>query len=434
MVQRPRPLSIKERRLVELVVASGCSARADLARDSGMTEASVSRLISGLVELGILREEPDRQGKAGQPRRLLSIPSGAFFGAGLTFSLRRMEVALIDLAGNLIAREVVDITRRSARDVAEAAHACILQMRRRYAVGHDRLVGIGAAVPGNFGTFRELIRAHRFFLEFDEDRASRAFSSAFDVPVFIENDGSAAALGEYFFGRGEGDGDSIFFIHIGHGVGGGAVLDGRLFRGVHGNACLPGVLFPYGRPRPSGQDLFEYLARHGILIDDFDALAALPAAARHHVDAWVQRAATQLRHAARVATGFFDPSIVIIGGRLPAAVNARLVASILAQPIEGPSRGLPAAPVRASELGPLAGAIGAACIPLFATFFSGSAWDAGSPYPNALPERTAPRRQTGRRDGDGPPRPSSPPAWRRDEPGGSTRFQLADSGPSEPPD
>lgn len=375
-------LSLNERRLIDLVAAHGTIARVDLAQHSGMTGASVTRLIARLLEIGIFNEVPDRRGASGQPKRLLSLNAGAFFAGGLTFSLKRMEIAILDLSGGIVANETVGIEQQSARHVADLARRKLDGFCIEHGIARERMVGVGCAVPGNFGTFSTVLKAHELFAEFSNERTSNAFADVFDIPFFFENDGSAAALGEHVFGRQEADGASLFFIHIGHGVGGGAVVDGRLFRGVHGNACLPGVLFPYGAPRPSGQDLFDNLARAGIMLEDFDELEMLSPTGQEVLDQWIARAGCQLRQALRVATGFFDPSVVVLGGRLPASLNDRLIEVMLAEPIEGPSRGLSVAPLRASKLGPKAGAIGGACIPLFSTFYSGSTWDAGNAYLN----------------------------------------------------
>ena len=377
-----RQLSLNEKRLIELVASGGAVARVDLARLSGMTGASVTRLISGLLDLGILAEETDRQGRAGQPKRLLSLAGGSYYSAGLIFSLRRMEIAILDLTGRLAATRSIDIVDQSAAGVAEAARAAIHDMRARHRIGRDRLVGVGCALPGNFGTFEKDLKAHELFSDFDEGRTFKAFTDVFEMPFHFENDGSAAALGEHVFGRLEDDGPSMFFIHIGHGVGGGAVIDGRLFRGVHGNACLPGVLFPYAAPRPSGQDLINCLAAGGIELEDFDHLDRVGEKGEALIDDWVGRAGVQLRDAVRAVSGFFDPSVIVIGGRLPKWLNERLVEAILADPIDGPSRGLVVAPVRASSFGPEVGAVGAACIPMFESFFGGSRSDAGNPYLN----------------------------------------------------
>ncbi|WP_234840776.1 ROK family transcriptional regulator [Sinorhizobium meliloti] len=375
-------LSLNERRLIEMISMQGEIARVDLTQRSGMTGASVTRLTAGLIEMGLLSEEPERTGAQGQPRRLLRLRADRFIAAGVTFSLSRMEVAVVNLAGSVLASRSLSVDATTASGVATGAQGAVQSMVADLSMDQSRLVGIGCSVPGNFGTVSHLLKAHPFFPAFEDSGAVEAFRDSFDIPCYVENDGAAAALGEYVFGRGGEADDPLLFIHIGHGVGGGVIIDGRLYRGAHGNACLPGVLYPYDLPRPSGQDLLVCLSRAGFPVTDFDGIPGLPHDARPELDAWVKRAAAQLRQAVRVATGFFDPALIVIGGRLPLDLNERLAAAILVEPMEGPSRGLLVAPVVASRLGAQAGAIGAACIPLFATFFSGAVSDGGSTHIN----------------------------------------------------
>lgn len=60
--------------------------------------------------------------------------------------------------------------------------------------------------------------------------------AALGLPVFVENDANAAALGEHRFGAGRGVANMVYFT-ISTGVGGGVILDGRLYHGVNGNAA-----------------------------------------------------------------------------------------------------------------------------------------------------------------------------------------------------
>lgn len=64
-------------------------------------------------------------------------------------------------------------------------------------------------------------------------------AEAFGRPVVIDNDANAAAMGEYRFGAGRGFSD-LFYATISTGIGAGLVLDGRLYRGVNGNAVEVG--------------------------------------------------------------------------------------------------------------------------------------------------------------------------------------------------
>ncbi|WP_299727096.1 ROK family transcriptional regulator [uncultured Tateyamaria sp.] len=377
-----KPLSLNERRLVELVVANPGLARVDLAKRSGMTGASITRLVAGLLELGVFSEKTDHKGESGQPKKILSVNAQRFFAAGVTFSLSEMDVAIIDFSGAIRDSKTVNILGLSTEQIAEKTQEEIAAMRRTIQIDDDCFMGTGCSAPGNFGPAGTTIRAHQLFQDFDDPKKVAAFGARIDGAFFLENDGSAAALGEHVFGRQPDDGASLFLVHIGYGLGGGAVVDGKLFRGETGNACLPGVLFPYGAPRPTAQDLMSHLEASDANISDINEISHKFDDLQDVIQPWVTRAAEQLRHVVRVTTGFFDPSIIIIGGRLPMAINAALVAEINATPLEGPSRGLTAAHVRSSTLGPKAGAVGAACIPLFQSFFGGSYWDTGSNYLN----------------------------------------------------
>ncbi len=375
-------LSLNERRLVELVASGPGIARVDLARLSGMTGASVTRLTAGLLESGVFTERTDRSGGHGQPKKILSLKTNRFHAAGITYSLSEMEVALIDFSGEALSSKTLGIEGCGTDEIAELAARTISNMRSSIGINNNSFVGVGCSAPGNFGPLGSDIRAHQLFTDFDKPEKVQLFGQAFEVPFFLENDGSAAALGEHVFGRQDTDGNSLFLIHIGYGLGGGAVIDGKLFRGASGNACLPGVLFPYGGHRPTAQDLLEFLSSKGLPIQDLNSVTYENAALKDAIHEWIERAALQLRHAIRVTTGFFDPSTIIIGGRLPSDLNDRLVQEVLKYPMDGPSRGLKVAPVRASTLGPKAGAVGAACIPLFRTFFTGENWDAGNNHLN----------------------------------------------------
>jgi len=365
-----RDLSPTERRLIELVATRGPIARTDLSGPLGLTGASVTRAVASLEDLGLFDERPERRGVGGQPKRLLQLRSGRFFAAGLTFSRKCIEVVVLDLAGTIVGRTDVRIEQQPALAVAEAASTALDRLLATHGLERSALVGLGCAMPVNFGRGGRTVTAHGVFRELEDPTIMERFLATFEMPMLLENDGNTAAIGEYVYGREREDGESLFLLHIAFGVGGGAVIDGVPFYGVNGNACLPGFLYPEGSPRPSGVDLIETLADAGYDVADFNDIEHLindcPS-----LDAWIARAGSQLAVAVQAATGFLDPSVIVVGGRMPTAINSRLVSHILKNAVEGPSRGVCLAPVRASALGPEGGALGAACLPLFAKFFNG---------------------------------------------------------------
>lgn len=73
------------------------------------------------------------------------------------------------------------------------------------------------------------------------------FSSEFDAPAYLDNDATAAAIGEWMFGAGRGVDDLAYFT-ISTGIGGGMILGGRVYRGYGDNAAE----FGHQKIRPDG--------------------------------------------------------------------------------------------------------------------------------------------------------------------------------------
>lgn len=81
----------------------------------------------------------------------------------------------------------------------------------------------------------------------------RILSERLDVPVALEHDAKAAALGEYHYGAGRGE-RSMVYVVVGTGVGAAIIIDGQLYRGLHNSAGEIGhtTLDPHGDPCPCG--------------------------------------------------------------------------------------------------------------------------------------------------------------------------------------
>ena len=381
MIFSEKPLSLNERRLIELVYRNGQIARIDLTEATDMTGASVTRLTAGLEDRGLFEQKTDKSGARGQPKKLLSIRKTAFRSVGIYLYLDRMVGVLIDFSGEILGQASLVATDKSPAGILEIAHQLAAKLVKETNTKPDSLLGIGISVPGNFGAYGNLLKAHESFKELEDYEFPSGGVAVHDQVIHIENDGTAAALGEYLFGRLEMR-DPLFLIHIGYGLGGGAVLGGRPYRGLNGNACLPGPLFPYDAPRPTLQDLQEELRKNGYDISDIRERSLEELMHNEIVSAWIERAADQIRFAAQVVCGMFDPELIVVGGALPMTITEKLVDTINAKPVPAPSRGLQSAPVVATRLGELNGPIGAASIPFFRTFFPGSSSERGSAYLN----------------------------------------------------
>jgi predicted NBD/HSP70 family sugar kinase len=364
-------LSRNEQRVLDTIWRKGPIARAEIAELIGLTTGPVTRITQRLMAEGLLVESVRHSGTRGNPMRPLEIAGEGAFTFGVSFSHRHLEVGLLDLRGRLLG-----VTRRTFEDarpqvLAAAAREGVEELERDLAIDRGRVVGVGFAVPGAFAADRRHINAHPYFPHLRGVDLVAALSEGMPYPVFIENDCNAAALGERVLGHGRTF-PSFISVFVCHGIGGGVIIGGELHRGEHGNAGGLHAFFPLGQPRPSGHDLFDVMAREGMPIRDFPDFETPEALDYAGVRPWIARAGAQLRDALTVTSRLFDPAAIVIGGRLPPSFLEEL-ALVIDDPLFCADSPLAKPLVRASELGPRAGVIGAAAVVLYATFLDGGA-------------------------------------------------------------
>lgn len=112
------------------------------------------------------------------------------------------------------------------------------QLLDRRSISPNQLGGIGIAFGGPVDTNRGLIiRSHRT-PGFDNFPMASIVEERFNIPVCVENDARAAAMGEYRYGSGRGSRNMIY-LQLGIGIGGAIIVDGNV---VHGTSMTAGEL------------------------------------------------------------------------------------------------------------------------------------------------------------------------------------------------
>ena len=96
----------------------------------------------------------------------------------------------------------------------------------------DSLAGIGIGCAGPLNPQRGTIHNPHTLPGWDGADILTPLRRRFEVPVYLENDADAAAMGEFHFGAGRGR-SPLVMVTIGTGIGGAALIGGRVFRGVN---------------------------------------------------------------------------------------------------------------------------------------------------------------------------------------------------------
>ena len=163
------------------------------------------------------------------------------------FGGTNLRAALVSDSGDVLARREVDATPdASAEAVLERIADLLAGVRDASA---EPPVAASLAVAGLIDAERGMVLVSPNVPAFRNLALTAPLAGRLGIPVSIENDASAAALGEHRFGAGRGA-RHLLHATLGTGIGGGLVVDGRLYRGAQGLAGEIGhvVLDPAGPP------------------------------------------------------------------------------------------------------------------------------------------------------------------------------------------
>jgi glucokinase len=155
--------------------------------------------------------------------------------------MRDPHVIALDLGGTKLATGLVDrdggLVRRAVEPTDLSSEDAVLAQLERAVgkLGGNGFAALGVGVPSTIDqrTGRAVTSVNIPLAGVD---LRERLEGLFDVPVMVENDANAAALAEHRLGAGRGSRHMVM-LTLGTGVGGGLVLDGRLYRGAVGAAA-----------------------------------------------------------------------------------------------------------------------------------------------------------------------------------------------------
>jgi len=175
---------------------------------------------------------------------------GYFVGVDLGGT--KIYTALADLHGRILAEFR---TPTKAREGPEAVIARIAETVHRVlkAVEGKAPAALGIGSPGPLDPETGVVY-NSPNLGWDRVPLKKKLEELLEVPVLVDNDANLAALGEYSFGAGRGSRHMVY-VTVSTGIGGGLILDGRIYRGAGGGAGEVGhmVLDPEGPPCGCGR-------------------------------------------------------------------------------------------------------------------------------------------------------------------------------------
>ncbi|HEY7057850.1 MAG TPA: ROK family protein [Vicinamibacterales bacterium] len=309
----------------------GTFTRAEIIQATGLSAPTVGSLTSHLIRTGVISDLGTAPSRGGRRPGLMEFNARHAYIAGIDLGPTRTRLAVADLRGKPIARQIIttpsDIKPHLMLGRIAAALRALMEQAR---VPAERLVVVIAGAPGAVNLDKGTVDMAPNLNGWTDVPMLKVLQQELETTVLIENDVNLALLGEHWQGAAQGH-DTCAFIFVGTGIGSAILIDGTLH---HGHSFMAGEIGVMCMAR-------EYLERdfgsRGCLemLAGLDALRARwPLEAQEDPAGWfaalLQRSETGDHEARRaieettdligIATAnvaaVVDPSIVVLGGAM----------------------------------------------------------------------------------------------------------------------
>jgi glucokinase len=177
---------------------------------------------------------------------------------GIDVGGTHVKIGLVNTRGQIIefGKEDTGLLRKSS----QGFNVAFVEVVGKYLKKHPEVKHVGIGLPGLVSKDRTTTLEIPAISELNGFNLKEALLEKYPNIIFhLENDASAAAVGEFHFGKGDIS-DNYLFITLGTGIGSALILDKKVFKGVRGNALEVGHVLSRGNSR-----LEPLIGRNGIL-------------------------------------------------------------------------------------------------------------------------------------------------------------------------
>lgn len=226
--------AINRSTILNTIKSHGAIPRAEIARLTGLSPATVSGIAAELIQENLVFEKETGDSSGGRRPIMLAInPHG-----GCVVGIKVMEDhaigALTDLEATPLGKLSYPFSDISPEGVAQALSELVAELLHATESPAPNLMGIGVGLAGIVDSGQGLVRQSPFF-GWNDVPLRELIQSKVNVPVYVDNDVNTLAFAERWFGAGRGINDFLV-VTIGRGIGLGIVVNGQFHHGTRGSA------------------------------------------------------------------------------------------------------------------------------------------------------------------------------------------------------
>jgi predicted NBD/HSP70 family sugar kinase len=234
--------------VLRLLRERGTLARADLAKELGITRNTASNIVAELLNAGVVIETEFRREGAGRPGLLLEMATNKSFSIGAEIDISRIMVVALDFKAKILWKESISISPKQSQERIIATTEQLVQSALDWGKQENmQPLGIGLGLAGLVDAQGSCL-VYAPYLNWKNVPFKTMWEEKFSIPVFLDNEANAAALCYYNY-TDRLNALNLAYISIGVGMAAGLVLEGHLFRGTGGFAGQAGHM----KIRPDGE-------------------------------------------------------------------------------------------------------------------------------------------------------------------------------------
>ena len=379
--------------VLEAIRLHGPLSRKEISKSTNLTAQTVTNIAKKLINAGLIYESSRQQSGRGAPSILLRANPESAYSIGVDFDKDHLVCVLVDLNGNISHKVRVDVDYPTPDQAMALITESIRELIDQSGIDRNKIWGIGMGVPGPMAKVENGDRLNainpQFYLGWGKVPIVNILEKQLTIPVYIENNAAAAAIGERWYGAGKQI-DSFFYIFFGAGLGGGLILNGQLYPGFEGNAGELGYMpiFRSTTGHNLSKDsphlglcfdlslLYKELKKQGYHVKTPGELEKLFQEKEETVHQWLMKGAEELTYSILAIEFLIDPETIFLGGRLPEVMINKIIKILKDQIPRHRIQNFKEMPeLKIAKAGENATALGAAILPLYNIF---------APVPNIL--------------------------------------------------
>lgn len=345
--------STNKRLILDFIRKNEPVTKKELADQLGISVTSVATFITELMEEGLISSSGNADSSGGRKSELYRLNPDSLYVFGIDIQIDRLIITLINLSGGIVKDVEIKLDQNNEWFVASLITKSLNQICETVNLPFSKIAGIGIGVPG-------IVNHHTGIIEFAPNLGWKNVNLTsllpMEVPIIVENEAKAAAIGELNFGIAKAK-TNLIYVSVGSGIGTGLILNGSLY---YGHNFLAGefghmTIAPQGLPCRCGKEgcwevyasndaaMRLYQKKSGIKLQSFDEL----------LEAFYQKNPDAIEVIGRIVhflglgianlINGLNPEVVVIGGKIAEAeslINYRLLKEIKDHCFEYSYRGI----------------------------------------------------------------------------------------------